>query len=421
MNKHILTQIIMDQKEVVLPDFHIPREKSRAISKQKKTGDIIILTGIRRSGKSTLLQLIRNEYETADYYMNFDDERLINFEIKDFQLLYELFIELFGTQKVLFFDEIQNIEGWERFARRLHDSGNKVYITGSNASMMSRELGTRLTGRHIQINLFPFSFSEFLELNKVKYDITALSTHKKGEIKRVFNRYFELGGFPDYVITENKEYLKSLYESIIYRDIIVHYKLANEKALKELVYFSASNMGKEISFNSLKQMTGLKSASTIKEYFGYLENSFILFLVPRFDYSLKKQIYANKKVYFIDPGLAQTVGFRSSQDRGRLLENIVYLELKRDDMEIYYYKDKKECDFIIKKGLKIVDAIQVTQSLSDSKTKKREVSGLIETMVSFDLKNGLILTEDEEDELTMEGRKIIVLPIWKWMLSRDRS
>ena len=205
MDKYILSEIITDQKEGLLPDHFIPREKTEKLQGQMKSGEIIIITGIRRCGKSTLLQQTRKAYDAADYYMNFDDERLLNFTVNDFQVLYELFIELFGSQSTFFFDEIQNVEGWERFVRRLHDAGNKIYITGSNASMLSRELGTRLTGRHIQINLFPFSFREFLSFKKVDYDVKALSTQKKGEIKGSFNRYFELGGFQDYISTKYKE------------------------------------------------------------------------------------------------------------------------------------------------------------------------------------------------------------------------
>ena len=220
----------------------------------------------------------------------------------------------------------------------------------------------------------------------------------------------------DFLKTNDIEYLKSLYESIIYRDIVTRYKLTNEKQIKELVFYSASNIGKEVSFNSLKNVIGVKNSTTVKEYFGYLENSFLVFLLPRYDYSLKKQIYYNKKLYIIDNALAQAVGFRFSEDYGRMLENIVFLELKRRAKEIFYHQAKKECDFIIKEGIKIVEAIQIVKTMSEEKTRKREMDGLIEAMEAYKLKQGLILTEDEEGEEMIANKKIKIMPVWKWLL-----
>ena len=366
---------------------------------------------------STLLETIRALEKKHDYYLNFDDERLIDFNVNDVQLLIEVFLELFGEQKSFYFDEIQNVASWERFVRRIHDQGNRVYITGSNASMLSQELGTHLTGRYIEKHLYPFSFSEFLLFEKVNYDASIqFSTKKKVEIKKAFNKYFELGGFPSYINNKDSDYLKYLYENIIYRDIIVRYNLPNEKPLKELAYFCASNIGKEISFNSLKNVINISSSTSIKEYFEYFNNSFLVFLLPCFDFSFKKQIFLNKKVYFIDTALAKTVGFRFSEDYGRILENIVFLQLKRMGKDIYFHKKKKECNFLIKEKNKITKALQVVKSLSDKKVEEREITGLLEAMKEHKLKNGFIITEDEEGEEIIDNCRITIIPIYKWLL-----
>ncbi len=417
MDKNRIKKIILDQSLIKEKKDIIKRELENDIEKNKKSKQILILSGIRRCGKSTLLHKIRSKNKESDYYLNFDDERLIDFKVDDFQKLYEIFLELFGEQKTFYFDEIQNIENWERFVRRIHDDGNKIYITGSNASMLSRELGTHLTGRHVQKKLFPFSFREFLNYNNIRIsNVERLDTRESIKMKKAFNLFFKKGGFPEYLKTNDIEYLKSLYESIIYRDIVTRYKLTNEKQIKELVFYSASNIGKEVSFNSLKNVIGVKNSTTVKEYFGYLENSFLVFLLPKYDYSLKKQIYYNKKLYIIDNALAQAVGFRFSEDYGRMLENIVFLELKRRAKEIFYHQAKKECDFIIKEGIKIVEAIQIVKTMSEEKTRKREMDGLIEAMEAYKLKQGLILTEDEEGEEMIANKKIKIMPVWKWLL-----
>lgn len=415
MNKTELKGIILDQNRQKLEKNLIEREAFLKIESYIKNSFVIIISGIRRCGKSTLLRQTMAKY--PGYYLNFDDERLINFRIEDFQLLYETFIELYGEKDIFYFDEIQNIAGWERFVRRLHDERKKVFVSGSNASMLSRELGTRLTGRYLEISLFPFSFKEFLSFNSFKLDKNSVYlTSARANIKKHFDAYSLNGGFPEYLQEQNKDYLKILYENIIYRDIIVRYNLSNEKAMKELVYLAINSISKQISFNSIKKLLNLGSSTTVKDYFDYLENSFLIFLAPRFDYSLKKQIHSNKKIYIIDNALAMYLGFRFSEDNGRLLENLVFIELKRRKKEVYYYSENNECDFVLRHGLKINEAVQVCFELNQQ-NKERELNGLLEAMSKFKLKEGLILTYEQEDELKIKGKKIKITPVWKWMVS----
>ena len=415
MDREKLKQLLLEQNQIKIPPDTIPRELQTHVNKFRDTPIIVIISGIRRSGKSTLLHQIRSKYKNNSYYVNFDDERFVDFTVNDFQTLYEVLIELFDDKNIFFFDEIQNIKIWERFVRRLHDSDKKIYVTGSNASMLSRELGTHLTGRNIPFSIYPFSFKEFLQFKKYSYGpLDRLTTSQKSTLKRFFNEYLEKGGFPEYLQTEKKEYLKSLYENILYRDIITRYHLPHEKPIKEVVFYSASNIGKEISFNNLRKLTNLSSATTIREYFEYLENSYLVFLIPRYNPSLKKQIYYNKKVYFIDVAMAKILGFRTSNDLGRMLENIVFLQLKRKNKEIYFHKNKYECDFVIRKGTHIDKAIQVTHRLNEN--KKREINGLMEALRTYKLKEGLLLTSEYEDEIVEEKRNIVIKPVWKWLL-----
>ena len=417
MNKEQLRDILLLQNEKITTDeFLIERELLKKITEFENTPFVIIISGVRRCGKSTLLKQIRPD---DSYYINFDDERFVSFSVDDFQQMYEMLIELFGERKKFFFDEIQNIKGWERFVRRLHNQNNKIYVTGSNASMLSKELGTHLTGRHIALELFPFSFGEYLLFKNYELkELDRLTSIEKSKIRNIFLEFLDKGGFPEYLRTGKTEYLKNLYENILYRDIIVRHNLRSEKPLKITTHFAASNVGKELSFNSIKNLTGLTSATTIKEYFQYLENSYLMFLLPMYSDSLKKQIYNNKKVYCIDSKLAETVGFRFSQDRGRMLENAVFLQLKRQCKEMYYHRGKKECDLVVKEGNAIVAAIQVTWSLNDE-NRKREIGGLMDALNSYDLDEGLILTFDREDEFKKDGKRIIIMPVWKWLLVEE--
>ncbi|MAZ78076.1 MAG: ATP-binding protein [Legionellaceae bacterium] len=424
MDKSSLRQIIIDQQRQVFQKRAIPRDVHNKLLELTKINQVVIITGIRRCGKSTELQLIREQLPEKNYYLNFDDERLLSFKVEDFQILYEVFIELYGEQQTFYFDEIQNVPDWERFIRRLHDQGNKVFITGSNASMFSSELGTRLTGRHVTLRMHPFSFKEFVLSKTGKNSIEIsddLTTTENVYFKTLFNEYISQGGFPEYITNNSQEYLISLYNNIIYRDIITRYKINNEKALRELSLYLSSNVGKDVSYNKLKKMLGLGSTTTVSEYCEYLSNSFLCFFINRYDYSLKKQLASSKKAYFIDSGLSQAIGFRFSDDYGRFLENSVFLELSRQEhTEIYFHRDKYECDFITRQGKTITSAIQVCQHIHDG-NKERELNGVVEAAEKYKLKNVYLLTEDETETITNEHFTIHILPTWKWMLNLKKT
>ena len=417
MEREILKQIIADQREYQPPKNFYTRTLTETIHRFIDDPNIIILSGIRRSGKSTIQRMLQLELAKSDYYFNFDDERLVQFQVEGFSNAVGGAHRAVRDQSTFYFDEIQNIEGWERFIRRLYEQGKKIYITGSNARLLSKELGTHLTGRYIQLEVYPLSF---LEIIRHKYPEVlskkALSTTDIGMILHHFSNYLKNGGIPEYVKFEKTEYLKDLLEGILYRDIIVRYKIQDEKALRETVYYLASNIGKEFSYTNLAKTVGLSSPHTIANYCDYLEQCYLYFFVNRYSHSLKKQIQYNKKCYMIDPALIRTTGFRVSEDRGRLLENIVFLHLKMQTKEIYFHKEKKECDFVLREGNQIVQAIQVTTNLSDPKVKKREIEGLMEAMKTYHLREGIILTENEQDTIKINGFVISVIPIWKWLL-----
>jgi len=415
-----LKEVIADQRMIYHPLIEVPRAKFEKALELAETPQILIITGVRRSGKSTLMQQLRKSRQEQDFYLSFEDDRLASFSLSDFQLLLEVFIELFGPQKTFYFDEIQNIPGWEKFIRRLYEQGNKIIITGSNANLLSSELGTHLTGRYLTLELFPYSFEEYCIAKK--HPVSTLdyfNTEQRALCKKWSNEYQAEGGFPEYLQYLKPEYLTTLYESILYRDIINRYKIPQEKPIKELVLFLSSNIGKTVTYNSLRKIVGLASGTTVAEYCQYLENCYLFFIVQRYDFSLKAQIQSPKKSYIIDTALAGVLGFRISADKGRFLENMAFLELKRRNVGmIYYHQGKHECDFVIREGNAITQAIQVTQSLEDASTKEREYAGLLDAMRIYGLSSGLILTENQSFEETIDNYKIVVMPLWRWLLNK---
>jgi len=423
MHKSLLREIILEQeKNRQTVDLGIKRSALDIVLKQISLSHAVVISGIRRSGKSTLLnQIISNCYEKGVYYLNFEDERLVDFAVTDFNNLYETFLELYGERKVFFFDEIQNVPKWEIFVRRMQDKGCKFFITGSNASLLSKELGTKLTGRCVSIELYPFSFVEFLSFKGYKLQKNALSyTAERAAIKKHFAEYLKHGGMPEYLKYKDPTLLKRVYEDILYRGIVARYDIKQVKVLRELGLYLLSNIGGLFSYNNLKKVLGVGSMNTIKSYADFLENSFLIFLINRFSYSLKQQFVANKKIYCIDNGLAESVAFQFSKNKGKFLENLVFLELKRRYPEIYYYKtaNNLEVDFLVKSGRKDIVLIQVADNLDSEKTKQRETGALTRAMDELKLKSALILTEDSEEEIKLNGKAIIVQPIYKWLLGR---
>jgi uncharacterized protein len=376
-----------------------------------ETSRIVIISGIRRCGKSTLmLQMAKNFPDF--HYVTFDDERLINFIVDDFQDLITI-LHKRSASKVLFFDEIQNIPLWERFVRRIHDQGYKLFLTGSNANLLSSELATHLTGRYLKIELFPFSFFEIIRSKNIDYK--NITTQKKALILSIFDQYIENGGFPEWYNSQNKELLQRIYEDIIYRDVIARYKIQEIKSLKQLSQFLMTNLAKEFSYQSIAKTIQIKSTSSVKNYVEFLESVYLLFEIFKYDYSLKKQYVSNKKIYTIDMGLRNVVSFKHSSDLGRLLENLVFLELKRRQKTIFFHKEKHECDFIIEEKGKIIEVIQVCLSLNEE-NQTREFAGLIEAAHLFNLNNAKIINYNRDEILKVESTEIHIIPVWKWLL-----
>jgi len=421
MQKSLLKEIILEQeKDRQAVDLGIKRTTLDFVSKQIPLPHAVVISGIRRCGKSTLLnQTINSFYGKGVYYLNFEDERLVDFEVADFNSLYEVFLELYGERKVFFFDEIQNVAQWEVFVRRMQNKGHKFFITGSNASLLSKELGTKLTGRCVSIELYPFSFMEYLSFKGYEMQKNALSyTTERASIKKHFSEYLRHGGMPEYLKYSDSTLLKRVYEDILYRDIVARYDIKQVKALRELGLYLLSNIGALFSYNNLTKILGVGSMNTIKSYADFLENSFLVSLVNRFSYSLKQQFVANKKIYCIDNGLAESIAFQFSKNKGKFLENLVFLELKRRPPEIYYYKtaNSLEVDFLTKNGKKDISLVQVADNLDNEKTRQREIDALTYAMDELKLKKALILTEDTEEEIKLKGKAILVQPIYKWLL-----
>lgn len=357
-----------------------------------------IITGVRRCGKSTVVQM--NFLKKSAFYLNFEDTSLYGFDTKDFEILNEA-IEKFSEKnscKYLCFDEIQSVNGWEIFVHKKLEENYLVIVTGSNASLLSWELGTRLTGRHLDYEMFPFSFQEFCVLKKLKVNTNS------------FSKYLTQGGFPEAIKNESDEILQRLFDDILTRDIAVRHSIRDVRTLKILSLYLASNCGNLISGSKLSAQLGIKTNVTILEYLSYLEQCYLFFFVPKFNYSAKAQSVNPKKVYCIDTGMIQSVTLSLNADMGRMLENAVFIELRRRTKNIWYYSESSfECDFLYGHNSVPENAVQVCYELT-SENREREVRGLVETCRKFPGVKPLIVTFNQKDKISYDGMIIEAIP-----------
>ena len=380
----------------------IEREKLSKIA--DATGFASIITGIRRCGKSTLqLQIQEKHFAKEGLYLHFEDPRLSGMEMADFE---RLFTEILARKtKILFFDEIQIVEGWEIFVNQLLREDFRLFITGSNATLLSKELGTHLTGRHFSTELYPFSYTEFLTFKKLK----------PGE--ESFSAFLQSGGMPDYLRTGIDKYLNDLLDDILIRDIAVRHGLKDVNSLRQLTVYLLSNIGNLVSANSLSGMFGIKSPNTFLDYFSHLKDAYLIDFVPMFDYSVKKQIRNPQKVYASDLGIYHQNKITFSPNDGHILENAVFLHLRRQNKEIYYFRNNGECDFVTTRNGLPKNIYQVCNEIN-SFNMQREIDGLFYAMKYLNKDQGRIITKNQSDRFKKENMTIEVIPAWQWMSDR---
>ncbi|HUF37958.1 MAG TPA: ATP-binding protein [Anaerolineales bacterium] len=397
-------------------DTGVERDRLAEVEKAAASPHAVIVSGLRRVGKSTLMaQFAHRLGKDAFYYVNFEEDRLLGIQAGDADELYRTLVEVFGERKIFILDEIQNVPGWERFVRRFMDLGYKFYITGSNAALLSRELGTLLTGRYVPIELFPFSFPEFLNFRGERVpDLSRMTSTERARLSAALLAYLEAGGIPDALKYPDLPLLRSLYDDVLYRDIAARYRLEAVSALRELAFYLFSNPANLVSYNKLKGQLNLGSVNTVSSYIEYLENSWLIFTLNVYAFSVKRQQVAPKKVYTIDTGMVNSVGFRFSPNTGRLLENAVFLALRRGTRDIYYYRtqDGLEVDFYLPGEGRLV---QVAQSLDQPETRARELRAIEAAVGEVRVESALVLAETGNEDLEIGGVPVRIRSVSEWM------
>lgn len=350
--------------------------------------------------------------------MNFEEPKFSGLLSPEFlQQIYEAYLEIIKPDEKpwIFLDEVQNVPKWERFVRGLHEKKEaNIFISGSTAKLLGKELGTLLTGRWVDMKTYPLDFREFLLFKQMKIESKMDMLSNKVRIKQLLRDYLEFGGFPLVALKEEKEeILRRYFDDIVERDIAMRHKIRKTEKLKALARYYLTNFSSHVSYRRIAKFIGL-SLDSIERYSTYMAEAYLLFFVQKYSYSLKEQEVNPRVVYGIDAGLINITGFRFSDNLGKLYENTVFLSLLEGGKEVYYFKNRGECDFLIKEGQRIVSAIQVSYEIKEN--REREVNGLLEAMDAFKLKEGLIITEDKEEEERIDGREIVYMPLWKWLL-----
>jgi predicted AAA+ superfamily ATPase len=418
MNKKHLREVLIDQKEAFENQSGLI-ERDLPLDGYLKTRQVVVISGVRRCGKSSLMFLIKEALDLGESeycYCNFDDERITYYPtlLND---IYAIHVEMYREEPIFFFDEIQEVPGWEKFVNRMYEQGEKLFVTGSNATLLSSEISTSLTGRNKVLKLFPFSFSEYLRLKKRAYDIQRLSVKQRSLLMNDLDTYLTMGGFPLVLKENDPEIAHSLFQDILYRDIVARYNLSNVEEIKRIGIYLLSNIDKIFSYATLQSISGVKSLSSVKNYLHYYESSYLLYFLRKFDYSVKKQVMNSRKAYVVDNAIARRLGFRFSEDKGRLLENAVFVELQRRGKEVYYFSGRNECDFLVKENLDITEAIQVTAELNVHNFD-REMDGLTEAMKKFNIPKGTLIVLQENIPPMQLPQGVTIVPAYEWLLGK---
>lgn len=426
-----LRDILQEWHEFELPELVPRRIQTQALGRSR----IVSVIGPRRSGKTWFCFQVMKDLLAKGLprenllYINFEDERMSPLTGAELTYLLEAHAELRSMRKDsefwCFIDEIQNVPHWSKWVRRVTDQRRnlRVVVTGSSAKLLSTEIATELRGRTLSITVLPFSLPEYLESQggkAPKADVGLLHGPHRAEVKRQYRHYAERGGFPGIPEEGHREVLQEYYRAMFSRDIIERHAVKNVRLLDDYLKIQLSRFACLSSISNLeKELAAMGyrlSKNTLTTYLGYAKDAFLLFEVSLFSPKVKNQLLYPRKVYGIDQGLLQAIRFSTSEDRGRYLENMVFLDLKRRGLDVYYWSGRTECDFVLVQGRKVTHAIQVCLSLGDDRTREREVKGLVEAMDAFGLDKGLILTEDETGELTHEGKRIFLKPFWFFAL-----
>lgn len=437
MNKNEILNILVDWNfwEKDQDAGFIRPEYLKQFHTIKDSNHILVISGARRSGKSYLMRrfskkLIEDGIKKENIlFINFEDPRFYKLDSHLLQEIFETYLENLNPsgKTYIFLDEIQEVLNWEKWVSTMHElKKSKIIISGSNAKLLSQELSTLLTGRHLDLTVFPLSFKEFLIFKKTKIKNSLDLINKRIEIKRLLSEYFEYGSFPEVVLNENKkQILLTYFDDILNKDLIRRYKIRKTECIKELALYYLTNMSATSTYNSLKKQV-LLTTDTIEKFSTYLESIYLVLFLKRFSFKIKEQEKSPRKNYIIDTGLANQVGFRFSQNLGKIVENIAYLELLRrkstnPDLDFFYFKNERhqEVDFVIKQANKISSLIQMCWDIEDPKTKKRELNSLIIGLEKLNLKEGIIITDDKEDSEIYRDFKIKYIPLYKWLLTEN--
>ena len=434
----------MDKSEIIaiLNDWNywnlaLPETKERAfydekISSYLKYDEVVVIKGIRRSGKSTLMinqikKLLQNSIDIKNIlFVNLEDPRFINYLHLDLlEQIKDVYLEYLNPDSKLyiFLDEIQNIPNWEKWVNKEYELKlSKLIISGSNSSMLSSEIASTLSGRYLAVDVYPLSFKEYIDFKNISINTPLDIVSKKIALSREFENYLKFGAFPkvlEYQEVDRRELLTTYKNTILLKDIVARYKLKEFGILEEIAAFILSNSGISISINKLKNNFKV-SYDMVNAYVEYLNKAYMIFEINKFDYSLKKQNANDKKYYSVDLGLSNIMRVPNLQTRGNDLETIVFLELLRRGYKVYYYKTSNdlECDFIVQKDQEIKMLIQVTSSLKDEKTRKRELQSFSKTKLELKLENvdTIVITEDNSSETIYDDIEIKIINLKEWLL-----